>query len=76
LAIDLNTEVPVPLSDFGKLLPTKVAYRTVFGWYDPGTMNQTTGQRICLETIMLPVGRCTSMEAYHRFIARLNGATP
>jgi hypothetical protein len=63
----------VPLRDFGRKLSPRRAYQTVRGWCVIGKLNPKTGQRIKLESVYLPAGRCTDMDAFLRFIERLNG---
>jgi hypothetical protein len=72
LTINLNKEVPVLLREFGKLLPERVPYYTLRRWWRLGCTNRETGETFKLETVRLPTGRATSMEAYNRFVANLS----
>jgi hypothetical protein len=72
LTINLNKEVPVLLREFGKLLPERVPYYTLRRWWRAGCTNRETGANVKLETVRLPTGRATTMEAYNRFVANLS----
>jgi hypothetical protein len=70
--IDLAKEQPLPLRIFARRLRDPLDYDTVHKWWRRGLLNRDTGKRVKLETVRLSTGRCTSMEAYWRFIERLN----
>jgi len=74
VCIDIGTEVPVPLSAFCKRIsePKRpVSYEAIRGWWRQGRKS-SAGRIVRLETIKMPYGRCTSNEAYQRFVERLN----
>lgn len=72
--IDLRVEKPILLRVFGRHLPEPRDYDTVRKWWRRGLMvDRETKRRVKLETVRLSAGMHTSMEAYHRFIERLNG---
>lgn len=69
--IDSNEEM-FPLADLAKKIPGRPAPGTVKQWAKRGIFNTNTNQFVKLETIKLPRGRGSSMEAYHRFLKGLN----
>jgi hypothetical protein len=72
--IDLQVEKPILLRVFGRHLSEQRDYDTVRKWWRRGlVIDRLTGQRIKLETVRLTAGRATTMEAYNRFLRRLNG---
>lgn len=70
--IDPAVEVVYPLKDMKKLISSKPTYETLVGWAKRGILNHETKQMVKLETIKLPLGRGTSVEAYQRFLVALN----
>ena len=75
--MDTNTKInplkAIPLRDFGRTLETKRTYKTVLGWCKGGKLNRRTGERVKLEAVYLPSGLCTDVDAFIRFVERLNG---
>lgn len=67
-------EQVMPLSELRRHLPGKPHYQTLLEWCKLGRKNQVTGQRVRLERVQLPSGHASSLEAYLRFIERLNAA--
>lgn len=67
-------EQVMPLSELRRHLPTKPHYQTLLEWCKLGRKNQVTGQRVRLEHVQLPSGQASSLEAYLRFIQRLNAS--
>lgn len=67
-----NKEHPIPLAEIGRHLPGEPCYDTVWKWWKLGRVNRETGTVFYLETVDLTSGRCSSIEAYWRFIERLN----
>lgn len=65
----------VPLKDFGRRLSPRRAYQTVRGWCLIGKLNRRTGERVKLESVYLPAGLCTDVDAFLRFVERLNGGS-
>ena len=72
LTIDPATELVIPLSELGKKIGMRIARSTVKEWINRGRKNCFTGQRVHLESIQMPGGEGTSVEAYHRFIEAMN----
>jgi hypothetical protein len=67
-----NGEVPVCLSTLCRHLPgTKVCYETIRSWCTEG-LESRLGRVIVMESIQGTNGRLSSIEAYQRFIMRLN----
>ena len=64
----------VPLKDFGRQLSPRRSYHTIRGWCLDGKLNRRTGERVKLESVYLPAGLCTDVDAFLRFVERLNGA--
>jgi len=76
VSIDLRVEKPILLRVFGRHLQEPRDYDTVRKWWKRGLLADRGcpgGKRVKLETVRLTGGRHTTMEAYGRFIARLNG---
>lgn len=69
--IDIARERPIPLADLGKALHCRIPYTTVWHWWRVGVLNRETGERVTLETIQMPRGRSTTVEAYMRFVRNL-----
>lgn len=59
-------------ADAEKALPESPCFHTVQTWAMHGRKG-TDGMRHTIEWCKLPRGRATSIEAYYRFIQRLNG---
>ncbi len=72
MAINPVTEDVAPLADLGKRLGRRIPYHTVRGWVKIGRVNAWTRSRVHLESIGMPSGESTSVEAYWRFIKALN----
>jgi hypothetical protein len=68
------SEQVMPLSVLRRHLPGKPHYQTLLEWCKLGRKNQNTGLRVRLERVQLPSGQASSLEAYLRFIERLNAA--
>lgn len=62
----------MPLAQLRRHLPGKPHYQTLMEWCTVGRLNRLTGRREKLERIMLPSGTASSLQAYLRFIERLN----
>ena len=74
VTIDIRLEKPILLRVFARTLSEPRDYDTIRKWWKRGLIvDRETGRRVCLETVRLSGGRCTTKEAYERFIARLNG---
>ena len=52
-------------------LPRNPSYRTLFNWWRLG-LKSASGRRVHLETAKVGGERCTSVEAYGRFMERIN----
>lgn len=61
-----------PLSQLGRKLPGRPKYTTLLDWCKRGRMNWATRKRVRMEFICLPSGQASSLEAYLRFVDRLN----
>lgn len=74
MSINPGIEDTFPLSDG----PKKVgkSYSALKSYIDIGKKRRGDGAVVFLEKIMLTSGLGTSVEAYNRFIIRLNGADP
>lgn len=72
MTIDPLRETLMPLTQLRRHLPGKPAYPTLLGWCRAGRVNRLTGKRIFLEQIRLPSGMHSSLEAYLRFLNKLN----
>lgn len=64
-------ETTIYLSDKNKL-PHKVTLRTLRNWITRGLISDT-GERVTLEYAKIGGALATSLEAYERFLKRLNG---
>ena len=62
----------LPLRQLRRQLPGKPAYQTLLEWCTKGRKNRLTGRRETMEKLRLPPGYHSSLEAYLRFIDRLN----
>jgi len=60
------------LRDLGRQLPGKPKYTTLLDWCKRGRMNWATRKRVRMEIITLPGGQASSLEAYLRFVDKLN----
>lgn len=67
-----QAEKPYRLTEIGKHLPDEPTYAQLWYWHERGLKNWATGEQIYLETIRLPRGQGTTVEAYWRFIEALN----
>jgi hypothetical protein len=65
-------EKVMPLSRLGRHLPESPKYTTLMDWCKRGRVNWSTRRRVKLECITLPSGISSSLEAYLRFITKLN----
>lgn len=65
-------EQAMPIKDLAKLLPGKPSYFTIREWVLEGRRNIYTRARVKMDSVQLPTGMASSMEAYQRFIAALN----
>lgn len=72
LSIDLFKEKVVLLSELKHHVPYKPGYNTVLVWAKVGKKNRRTRRVHRLQTVRLPNGLATSVEAYQRFIQELN----
>jgi len=74
----IASETILPLSKARKALPglpSPVAYCTIFRWCHKGLRNRSLGSVVTLEWCMCGGTPCTSVEAYQRFIEKLNRRT-
>lgn len=73
--IDLRVEKPILLRVFAKsCLDEARDYDTIRKWWKRGLVaDRLTGKRVKLETVRLTNGRATTMEAYNRFMRKLQG---
>lgn len=71
--IDLRREKPIPLLQLKRVAGVNRSKTTLFRWARSGAVSRVTGDRVRLETIYQGNARCTSIEAYWRFMFRLNG---
>jgi hypothetical protein len=70
--IDTKKERLIGFSQ-GGLLPTEPSYKTLRNWYLIGRWSNHAERRVFLEAIQIGGRYFTSIEAYHRFVAQLNG---
>jgi hypothetical protein len=76
VTINLRAEKPILLRVFAKsCLNEERDYDTIRKWWKHGLLNRATGKKVRLEVIRLSNGMHTSMEAYDRFLMRLNGSS-
>jgi hypothetical protein len=61
-----------PLAQLGRKLPGRPAYTTLMDWCKRGRVNWNTRKRVKMEFLALPSGFASSLEAYLRFVDRLN----
>lgn len=71
--IDLRREKPFPLLHLRRVAGVNRSKTTLFRWARVGAVSRVTGDRVRLETIYQGNARCTSLEAYWRFMFRMNG---
>lgn len=71
VAIDPTKELVISLRRLGMKLPERVSKTTVHRWVKVG-ITRSQKAPVKLESIRMPWGIGTSMEAYKRFIKRLN----
>lgn len=71
MAINLANERLISLRDFAGALPEGPTYQTVWGWATRGRQRLGDRKLVVLETVKLPCGRCTTLEAYYRFVQAL-----
>lgn len=69
-----GSETVVPLKDSKRFLG--VEGHTVTNCARDGRHNYATGEQIFLEMVRTPTGTCTTVEAWQRFMARLNETKP
>lgn len=74
--IDTAKERPFTFYEFGRLAEIDRHESTVREWTESGRWNRGRTKRIILESVKTSAGMCTSLEAYHRWIRRLNGDEP
>jgi len=72
MKINPLTEQVMPLSQLGRKLPGRPKYTTLLDWCKRGRMNWCTRKRVRMEIITLPGGQASSLEAYLRFVDKLN----
>lgn len=65
-------EATWPLSQLARLLPCKPRYTRIWWWCTHGRKHPYTHEVIHLEAIHETQGLASSVEAYQRFLARLN----
>jgi len=73
--IDLRVEKPILLKLFGRHLPEPRDYDTIRKWWKRGLLldrRKPRGKRVKLETCRIVGGLATTLEAYARFLDRLN----
>ena len=65
------------LRDFAKRLPGDPSYQTVWSWAKHGRRALgDEGELVFLETVKMPAGRSTTIEAYRTFIEKLTTGMP
>ena len=70
--IDPRNDVLILLRDFAKKLPGEPTYQTVWSWAKYGRRKLgPEGKIVYLETVKIPQGRCTTLNAYYEFISNL-----
>ena len=72
IRIDVFKERVFLLSDLGKHLPYKPGYQTIWNWIYKGRLDVHGGERCFMDSIFLPNGLASSIEAYQRFVEGLN----
>lgn len=70
--INVLTERVFFLAEMREFIAGKPTAGTIHSWATFGRRNVYTGKTVRLETIRLPNGLCTSLEAYERFVKALN----
>lgn len=73
--IDPRIEKLILLRDFARHLPDSPTYQTVWGWATRGRLS-LDGTLVKLETLKTATGRCTTLEAYWRFVVALSQEPP
>jgi hypothetical protein len=68
--IDYRNEKIMTLRELAEALG--MGYTTVRKYVVGGFVG-VNGERVFLETVVTPQGRCTSKEAYYRFLDKING---
>lgn len=70
--VDPREESVIPLAELTGIVQSDVGYNTVLNWIKRGRINHFTKERIHLEAVRMPYGWGTSVEAYWRFVEKLN----
>lgn len=70
--IDVHKEQLVKVADGAKKLPGVACYNTLRDWIKEGVTPKGGGERIRLEYVQIGRTWYTSIEAYDRFIERIN----
>jgi hypothetical protein len=60
------------LSELRKKLPHEHEYQTVWSWCVIGKKHPYTRQMVRMEAVQTTVGIASSVDAYYRFLERLN----
>lgn len=71
-AIRANKENTLPLDALRRMLPRKPHFYTILQWVKFGRINRETDERVQMEAVQGTAGLESSVEAYERFIDRLN----
>lgn len=69
----VNGERTWKLSELSKKLPDEPTYGTLWDWVARGVEVEGRKEKVRLEAILRPRGLHSSLEAYERFIEKLNG---
>lgn len=70
--IDPLNDHLILLREFAKKLPGEPTYQTVWSWAKYGRQQLgPNGKIIYLETVKMPAGRMTTLNAFYEFIAQL-----
>lgn len=70
--IDRTKEETFPLRRLPKKVGISREYGTIYTWTTKGLHNSHTDTTVKLETVRGPAGMETSVEAYFRFLAKLD----
>ena len=71
MAVATRNDHDIPLRELAASLPGHISYRMLYRWAHQG-VTSASGIKVLLETAVLPSGRGSSPEKYHRFLAKLN----
>lgn len=75
--IDISKERPLTLQKLSQIVKEERsvsrAYCTYWTWVNDGLERKSDGQKVYLDHIYIGGTLCSSLEAYDRFIEKLNG---